>query len=153
MGDTSLSLPRDLLPIAQPRSGGRSRTVYMRSIRQGRTQVGKKGWRNLHEHSAPEVAVELGFDAGSDGESAKEPVTVRRIWYGDGLEESRAVVEEAGQATGEVVHDVIDSEQLSLYRPFLPDQLLNPPDDTALSPGVQARAGATLLRLGPRRNP
>ena len=27
------------------------------------------------------------------------------------------------------------------------DQLLNPPDDTALSPGVRARAAATLLRL------
>ncbi|WP_240508939.1 AAA family ATPase [Streptomyces agglomeratus] len=87
---------------------------------QGRTQVWKKGWRNLHEHSAPEVAVELGFDAGSDGEGAKEPVTVRRIWYGEGLEESRTVVEEAGQATGEAAHEVIDSEQLSLYRPFLP---------------------------------
>ncbi|MFF4201940.1 AAA family ATPase [Streptomyces sp. NPDC001668] len=60
---------------------------------QGRTQVWKKGWRNLHEHSAPEVAVELCFDAGSDGEGAKEPVTVRRIWHGEGLEESRTVVE------------------------------------------------------------
>ncbi|MFF4055997.1 hypothetical protein ACFYZ8_14690 [Streptomyces sp. NPDC001668] len=27
------------------------------------------------------------------------------------------------------------------------DQLLNPPDDTTLSPGVRARAAATLLRL------
>ncbi|MGW7644183.1 AAA family ATPase [Streptomyces bobili] len=164
------ALVRDLLPAAQPRSGGRSGTVYMRSITasgwrgigppatvrlnpgpgltlvagrngsgkssfaeaaemaltgdnfrwQGRTQVWKKGWRNLHEHSAPEVAVELCLDAGSDGEGGKEPVTVRRIWHGEGLEESRTVVEEAGQATGEDVHDVIDAEQLSLYRPFLP---------------------------------
>ncbi|MEU2749762.1 AAA family ATPase [Streptomyces collinus] len=160
----------DLLPAAQPRSGRRSGTVYMRSITasgwrgigpaatvrlnpgpgltlvagrngsgkssfaeaaemaltgdnfrwQGRTQVWKKGWRNLHEHSSPEIAVELDFDAGSDGEGAKEPVTVRRIWHGEGLEESSTLVEEAGQPTGEAVHDVIDAEQLSLYRPFLP---------------------------------
>ncbi|MGW5599970.1 hypothetical protein ACWEWL_12815 [Streptomyces rochei] len=79
-----------------------------------------KGWRNLHKHSSPEIAVELDFDAGSDGEGAKEPVTVRRIWHGEGLEESRTVVEEAGQTTSEDVHDVIDAEQVSLYRPFLP---------------------------------
>ncbi|MGW8682978.1 AAA family ATPase [Streptomyces sp. NPDC055817] len=164
------ALLRDLLPAAQPRSDGRSGTVYLRSITasgwrgigpaatvrlnpgpgltlvagrngsgkssfaeaaemaltgdnfrwQGRTQVWKKGWRNLHEHSVPEVGVELCFDVGSDGEGAREPVTVRRVWYGEGLEESRTVVEEAGQAIGEVVHDVIDAEQLSLYRPFLP---------------------------------
>ncbi|MFD7775702.1 AAA family ATPase [Streptomyces sp. NPDC059753] len=164
------ALLRDLLPAAQPRSDGRSGTVYLRSITasgwrgigpaatvrlnpgpgltlvagrngsgkssfaeaaemaltgdnfrwQGRTQVWKKGWRNLHEHSVPEVGVELCFDADSDGEGAREPVTVRRVWHGEGLEESRTVVEEAGRATGEVVHDVIDAEQLSLYRPFLP---------------------------------
>jgi len=85
---------------------------------QGRTQVWKKGWRNLHEHSSPEVAVELCFDA--DGDGTKEPVTVRRVWHGEGLEESRTVVERAGQRTGEAMHDVIDSELLSLYRPFLP---------------------------------
>ncbi|CAM5368336.1 hypothetical protein SVIOM342S_04740 [Streptomyces violaceorubidus] len=164
------ALLRDLLPTAQPRSGRRSGTVYMRSITasgwrgigpaatvrlnpgpgltlvvgrngsgkssfaeaaemaltgdnfrwQGRTQVWKKGWRNLHEHSSPEIAVELDFDAGSDGEGAKEPVTVRRIWHGEGLEESNTLVEETGQPTGKAVHDVIDAEQLSLYRPFLP---------------------------------
>ncbi|MEU5365850.1 AAA family ATPase [Streptomyces sp. NPDC005925] len=167
-------LVRDLLPAAQPRSGGGSGTVYMRSITasgwrgvgpattvqlrpgpgltlvvgrngsgkssfaeaaemaltgdnfrwQGRTQVWKKGWRNLHEHSAPEVAVELCFDPGSDSDGhradAEEPVTVRRIWHGDKLEESRTVVEKAGRATGETAHDVIDAGQLSLYRPFLP---------------------------------
>ncbi|WP_030598580.1 AAA family ATPase [Streptomyces fulvoviolaceus] len=159
---------RDLLPAPQERSGGRSGTVYIRSITaagwrgigpaatvqlhpgpgltlvtgrngsgkssfaeaaemaltgdnfrwQGRTQVWKKGWRNLHEHSSPEVAVKLCFDAGSDG--SKEPVTVRRVWHGEGLEESRTVVEQAGKPTGEDLHDVIDAEQLSLYRPFLP---------------------------------
>ncbi|MCX5334555.1 ATP-binding protein [Streptomyces sp. NBC_00140] len=85
---------------------------------QGRTQVWKKGWRNLHEHSSPEVAVEFCFDADSDG--AKEPVTVRRVWHGEGVEESRTVVERAGKPTGEDLHDVVDAEQLSLYRPFLP---------------------------------
>ncbi|MFD5748199.1 AAA family ATPase [Streptomyces sp. NPDC127033] len=87
---------------------------------QGRTQVWKKGWRNLHEHSSPEVAVELGFDAGGDGHDAEGPVTVRRVWHGEGLEESRTVVEQAGKTTGEDLHDVLDAEQLSLYRPFLP---------------------------------
>ncbi|WP_432174098.1 AAA family ATPase [Streptomyces sp. Tue6028] len=87
---------------------------------QGRTQVWKKGWRNLHEHSSPEVAVELCFDADGDGDGVKEPVTVRRIWHGEGLEESHTCVEQAGKPTGEGIHDLIDSEQLSLYRPFLP---------------------------------
>ncbi|MFD3309435.1 AAA family ATPase [Streptomyces sp. NPDC058694] len=85
---------------------------------QGRTQVWKKGWRNLHEHSSPEVAVELCFDGDSEG--GKEPVTVRRVWHGEGLDESRTVVEQAGKPTGEDLHDVIDAEQLTLYRPFLP---------------------------------
>lgn len=159
---------RDLLPVPQKRSGGRSGTVYVQSVTaagwrgigpaatvqlrpgpgltlvtgrngsgkssfaeaaemaltgdnfrwQGRTQVWKKGWRNLHEHSSPEVAVTLCFDSDSDG--AKEPVTVRRVWHGEGLEESRTVVEQTGEPTGEDLHDVIDAEQLSLYRPFLP---------------------------------
>ncbi|CAM5366276.1 hypothetical protein SVIOM342S_05002 [Streptomyces violaceorubidus] len=40
---------------------------------------------------------------------------MRRIWHGEGLEESNTLVEETGQPTGKAVHDVIDAEQLSLY--------------------------------------
>nr|WTB36402.1 AAA family ATPase [Streptomyces sp. NBC_00830] len=80
---------------------------------QGRTQIWKQGWRNLHDHSASEVCVELAL-----GE-ASEQATVRRSWHGVGLDDSRTVVERADR-TAQQLHEVIDPEELSLYRPFLP---------------------------------
>ncbi|WP_406407714.1 AAA family ATPase [Streptomyces sp. NBC_01643] len=80
---------------------------------QGRTQIWKQGWRNLHDHSASEVCVELSL-----GE-ASEQATVRRSWHGVSLDDSRTVVERAGR-TAQQLHEVIDPEELALYRPFLP---------------------------------
>ncbi|MEU0395789.1 AAA family ATPase [Streptomyces sp. NPDC006208] len=80
---------------------------------QGRTQIWRQGWRNLHHGVGPEISVGLTFDDGSD------PVTVRRSWHGDQLADSRTVVEGPGASVTEL-HEVVDSEELSLYRPFLP---------------------------------
>ncbi|MGW7615519.1 AAA family ATPase [Streptomyces antimycoticus] len=77
---------------------------------QERTQIWKQGWRNLHDHADPHVSVELC----AEGMSA--PVTVRRRWGGTGLDDCRTEVEGAASA----LHDVIDPEQITLYRPFLP---------------------------------
>lgn len=77
---------------------------------QDRTQIWKQGWRNLHDHTDPQVSVELC----ADGASA--PVTVRRRWSGPGLDDCRTEVEGAASAP----HEVIDPERMSLYRPFLP---------------------------------
>lgn len=79
---------------------------------QDRTQVWKQGWRNLHDPSAPQVSVQLC----QDGESI--PLTVRRSWHGDGLEDSRTVVHRPG-VPDQDPSEVIDAEDLSLYRPFL----------------------------------
>ncbi|MFD8332949.1 AAA family ATPase [Streptomyces solisilvae] len=77
---------------------------------QDRTQIWKQGWRNLHDHADPQVSVEL---CAAD---ASAPVTVRRRWSGTGLDDCRTEVEGAASA----LHEIIDPEQISLYRPFLP---------------------------------
>ncbi|MCQ4082160.1 AAA family ATPase [Streptomyces sp. RB6PN25] len=77
---------------------------------QDRTLIWKKGWRNLHDHADPQVSVELCADDGS------APVTVRRRWSGPGVDDCRTEVEGGASA----LHEVIDPEQISLYRPFLP---------------------------------
>ncbi|MFB7288115.1 AAA family ATPase [Actinacidiphila glaucinigra] len=79
---------------------------------QGRTQVWKQGWRNLHHGADPQVSVDLTFGDGSD------PATVRRAWHGEQLADSVTVVETPDAAAE--LNDVIDPEELSLYRPFLP---------------------------------
>src|SRR5690606_2100812 len=53
-----------------------------------RTGDWKQGWRNLHSPDVtPEVSVELSFGDG------REPVTVRRTWYGSKVEDARTHVE------------------------------------------------------------
>ncbi|WP_328927642.1 AAA family ATPase [Streptomyces sp. NBC_00190] len=79
---------------------------------QDRTQVWKQGWRNLHDHSAPQVSVRLCLDGESD------PLTVHRSWHGDGLDDSRTVVHRPGGPEQDP-REVIDAEDLALYRPFL----------------------------------
>lgn len=79
---------------------------------QDRTQIWKQGWRNLHDHAAPQVSVQLNLN----GESI--PLTIRRSWHGDGLDDSRTVVHRPGRADQDL-REVIDAEDLSLYRPFL----------------------------------
>ncbi|MBT2392329.1 AAA family ATPase [Streptomyces sp. ISL-1] len=77
---------------------------------QGRTQIWKQGWRNLHDRTDPQVAVELSYGDGS------QPVSVRRSWTGTGVDDSRTVVE----GVAAELHEIVGSEELSLYRPFLP---------------------------------
>ncbi|MBL1100917.1 AAA family ATPase [Streptomyces coffeae] len=77
---------------------------------QDRTQIWKQGWRNLHDNVDPQVAVQLH----ADGESTS--ITVRRRWSGTGLDDCHIEVEGAASA----LHEVVDPEQISLYRPFLP---------------------------------
>ncbi|MER6446538.1 AAA family ATPase [Streptomyces venezuelae] len=79
---------------------------------QDRTQIWKQGWRNLHHPTAPQVSVALGPDGGGD------PLTVRRSWHGDGLEDSRTVLHRP-DGPEQDPREIIDAEDLSLYRPFL----------------------------------
>ncbi|MGP3756167.1 AAA family ATPase [Streptomyces sp. IBSNAI001] len=80
---------------------------------QGRTKVWTEGWRNLHDRSSPEVSVALSLDDGGI------PATARRAWHGERLEDARTVVERS-DACGAELHDLLDTEKLALYRPFLP---------------------------------
>ncbi|MFJ8616554.1 AAA family ATPase [Streptomyces clavifer] len=80
---------------------------------QGRTKVWTEGWRNLHDRSAPQVAVAL-----SIGDSSA-PATVRRTWQGERLEDARTVAERSDTPDAEL-RELIDTEKLALYRPFLP---------------------------------
>ncbi|MGA6175376.1 AAA family ATPase [Streptomyces sp. NPDC012600] len=78
-----------------------------------RTKVWRSGWCNLHEATAPQVAVSLTL-----GDSA-EPVTVRRTWYGAEVEEARTtVIREDG--TELKLDECVNAEMLDVYRPFLP---------------------------------
>jgi recombinational DNA repair ATPase RecF len=77
-----------------------------------RPQIWQQSWRNLHDHPAPQVSVELSL--GAEG----APVTVRRGWHGDGVDDSRTTVERPGLPAKEL-HEIIDPVELSLYRPFL----------------------------------
>ncbi|WP_326611130.1 AAA family ATPase [Streptomyces scopuliridis] len=77
-----------------------------------RPQIWQQSWRNLHEHTAPEVSVELALGAGGD------VATVRRGWHGDQLADCRTVVERPGLPV-QPLSEVIDPGELSLYRPFL----------------------------------
>ncbi|MEV7445239.1 AAA family ATPase [Streptomyces sp. NPDC091204] len=79
---------------------------------QDRTQIWKQGWRNLHDHAAPQVSVQLCPDG------ASVPLTVRRSWHGNGLEDSRTVVHRPGGPEQDP-REVIDAEDLTTYRPFL----------------------------------
>ncbi|MDX3539791.1 AAA family ATPase [Streptomyces sp. MB09-01] len=79
---------------------------------QDRTQIWKQGWRNLHDPTAPQVSVQLCPDGAGD------PLTVQRTWHGDGLEDSRTVVHRPGGPEQDP-REIIDAEDLSLYRPFL----------------------------------
>ncbi|WP_411116286.1 AAA family ATPase [Streptomyces sp. 058-1L] len=73
----------------------------------------RKGWRNLHEATAPQVAVSLTLD------DAAEPVMVRRTWYGGEVEEaSTTVVREDG--TELKLDECVNASMLDVYRPFLP---------------------------------
>ncbi|MGW2084634.1 AAA family ATPase [Streptomyces sp. NPDC001880] len=73
----------------------------------------RKGWRNLHDAAAPQVAVSLTLD------DAAEPVTVRRTWYGKEVEEARTtVVREDG--TELKLDECVNAAMLDVYRPFLP---------------------------------
>ncbi|MFD8631814.1 AAA family ATPase [Streptomyces sp. NPDC059533] len=79
---------------------------------QDRTQIWKQGWRNLHDHTAPQVSVQICLD----GENV--PLTVRRSWHGDGLDDSRTALHRPGGPEQDP-WEVIDAEDLTLYRPFL----------------------------------
>ncbi|MFD7788553.1 AAA family ATPase [Streptomyces nojiriensis] len=79
---------------------------------QDRTQVWRQGWRNLHDSTAPRVEVECRRDG------ADLPATIRRSWHGANLADARVAVHRPGLPDGEL-HEVIGSEELSLYRPFL----------------------------------
>lgn len=92
----------------------------------GRTVVWKEGWRNLHESTAPAVAVRLTLD------DADDPVTVRRTWYGEKVHEARTTVERA-DGTEQKLEESIDASMLSLYRPFLPYSELGSMVDGTLS--------------------
>ncbi|MEU7725170.1 ATP-binding protein [Streptomyces sp. NPDC040724] len=91
---------------------------------QDRTQIWKQGWRNLHDHTAPQVSVQLCLDGEGDGDGDRDgagsgdPLTVRRTWHGDGLEDSRTVLQRPGGPEQDP-RELIDAEDLSLYRPFL----------------------------------
>src|SRR5690606_2684894 len=79
-----------------------------------RTGDWKQGWRNLHSPDVtPEVSVELSFGDG------REPVTVRRTWYGSKAEDARTHAEAADGSAGKL-EAVADAEPLELARPFLP---------------------------------
>ncbi|MEU7327646.1 AAA family ATPase [Streptomyces parvus] len=83
-------------------NGGKRRAVTWR-----------KGWRNLHEATVPQVSVSLTLDA------AAEPVTVRRTWYGKEVEEARTtVIREDG--TELKLDECVNADMLDVYRPFLP---------------------------------
>jgi hypothetical protein len=91
-----------------------------------RPVVWKKGWRNLHEAAQPHVSVELTLDG------TAVPVTVRRAWYGKGVEEAHTtVVREDG--TELKLDECLDSSMLDLYRPFLPYSELGSMVDGTLS--------------------
>ncbi|MFD3412099.1 AAA family ATPase [Streptomyces cyaneofuscatus] len=78
-----------------------------------RVKVWREGWRNLHEATAPQVAVSLTL-----GDDA-EPVTVRRTWYGEKVEDARTtVVREDG--TELKLDECVNASMLDVYRPFLP---------------------------------
>ncbi|MEV4336075.1 AAA family ATPase [Streptomyces sp. NPDC049590] len=79
---------------------------------QGRIQVWRQGWRNLHDPAAPRVEVECRRDG------ADLPVTVHRSWHGANLGDARVAVRRPGLPDGEL-HEVVGAEELSLYRPFL----------------------------------
>ncbi|MEU1378729.1 AAA family ATPase [Streptomyces albidoflavus] len=83
-------------------NGGKRRAVTWR-----------KGWRNLHEATVPQVSVSLTLDA------AAEPVTIRRTWYGKEVEEARTtVIREDG--TELKLDECVNADMLDVYRPFLP---------------------------------
>jgi hypothetical protein len=78
-----------------------------------RAATWRDGWRNLHETTAPQVAVSLTLD------DAAEPVTVRRTWYGEKVENARTtVVREDG--TELKLDECVNAAMLDVYRPFLP---------------------------------
>lgn len=78
-----------------------------------RVKVWREGWRNLHAAAAPEVSVRLTLDAAAD------PVTVRRTWYGEKVEDAHTtVVREDG--TELELDECVDASMLDIYRPFLP---------------------------------
>lgn len=108
----------------------------------GRTKIWKQGWRNLHDHRAPQVSVELSVD----GE--REPVTVRRTWQGEDVDDSTAVVERPGRPPVRL-EEFLDPEALSLYRPFLSyselGAMLNKPL-SALHDALARILGLELLR-------
>ncbi|MGW9301691.1 AAA family ATPase [Streptomyces cyaneofuscatus] len=78
-----------------------------------RAATWRDGWRNLHETSAPQVAVSLTLD------DAAEPVTVRRTWYGEKVGDARTtVVREDGAELK--LDECVNASMLDVYRPFLP---------------------------------
>ncbi|MFF0257391.1 AAA family ATPase [Streptomyces microflavus] len=78
-----------------------------------RVKVWRKGWRNLHQTTAPQVAVSLTLG------DAADPVTVRRTWYGAEVEEATTtVVREDG--TELKLEECVNAAMLDVYRPFLP---------------------------------
>ncbi|WP_405394568.1 AAA family ATPase [Streptomyces gougerotii] len=78
-----------------------------------RTKVWRRGWCNLHEATAPQVAVSLTLD------DSAEPVTVRRTWYGAEVEEARTTV--IGEDGTELkLDECVNADMLDVYRPFLP---------------------------------
>ncbi|MFJ4687104.1 AAA family ATPase [Streptomyces sp. NPDC088789] len=91
-----------------------------------RTAVWKEGWRNLHDSTVPTVSVRLTLD------DTRDPVTVRRTWYGAKVDEARTTVERA-DGTQQKLEESIDASTLSLYRPFLPYSELGSMVDGTLS--------------------
>ncbi|MFG3410308.1 ATP-binding protein [Streptomyces sp. NPDC048142] len=78
-----------------------------------RTKIWRRGWCNLHEATAPQVAVSLTLD------DSAEPVTVRRTWFGAEVEEARTtVIREDG--TELKLDECVNADMLDVYRPFLP---------------------------------
>ncbi|MDT0343511.1 ATP-binding protein [Streptomyces litchfieldiae] len=105
-----------------------------------KTQVWKKGWRNLHAAQTPEISVRLTLD------DRGAPVTVRRVWHGESVDDATTVVERPG-APDRALEDVVDAEALALYRPFLPYSELGAMVDGTLSSLHDALA--RFLGLGP----
>ncbi|MFF0425555.1 AAA family ATPase [Streptomyces sp. NPDC004520] len=79
---------------------------------QDRTQIWRQGWRNLHNRATPRVEVVCSRDG------AEAPATIGRSWHGANLGDARVAVRRPGRPDAEL-HEVVDAEELALYRPFL----------------------------------
>lgn len=122
---TTLELPPGpgLVVVAGPNGSGKSSfaeaaetALTGRNSRWDKRRAGdwKQGWRNLHSPDVvPEVSVEL-----SVGEH-REPVTVRRTWYGAKVDDAHTRAE-GPDGTERQVSEIVDARALDLARPFLP---------------------------------